>query len=79
MISAVATSLVLALLAPAGSFPTAPTDPVVPPPPPKVSAVSWAIYDETADVMLFMEVYACLACGPVPQRGINHTVRRNLA
>ena len=52
MISAVATSLVVALLAPAGPFTTAPTDPVVPPPPPKVSAESWAVYDETADVML---------------------------
>ena len=52
MISAVATSLGVALLAPAGPFTTAPTDPVVPPPPPKVSAESWAVYDETADVML---------------------------
>ena len=53
MISAVATSLVVALLAPAGPFfSTVPTDPVVPSPPPNVSAVSWAVYDETADVML---------------------------
>ncbi|MGB9359545.1 MAG: D-alanyl-D-alanine carboxypeptidase family protein [Acidimicrobiia bacterium] len=52
MISAVATSLVLALLAPLGPHPTAPIEPVAPTPPPKVSAVTWAIYDETADVML---------------------------
>ena len=52
MISAVATSLVLALLAPLGPHPTAPIEPVAPTPPPTVSAVTWAIYDETADVML---------------------------
>ncbi|MGB5655167.1 MAG: hypothetical protein WBN35_00970, partial [Acidimicrobiia bacterium] len=52
MISAVATSLVFALLASAGPFPTAPTDAVAPQPPPEVSAASWAVYDETADVML---------------------------
>lgn len=52
MISAVATSLVLALLAPVGPHATAPIEPVAPEPPPKVSAQSWAVYDETADVML---------------------------
>jgi D-alanyl-D-alanine carboxypeptidase len=52
MISAVATSLVLALLAPVGPLSTAPTQPLAPGTPPEVSAVSWAIYDETADVML---------------------------
>lgn len=52
MISAVATSLVVALLAPGGPFSTVPADPVAPPPPPEVSAASWAVYDETADVML---------------------------
>jgi D-alanyl-D-alanine carboxypeptidase (penicillin-binding protein 5/6) len=52
MISAVATSVVFALLASAGPFPTAPTDAVAPQPPPNVSAASWAVYDETADVML---------------------------
>ena len=52
MISAVATSLVFALLAPVGPLSTAPTQPLAPGTPPEVSAVSWAIYDETAHVML---------------------------
>jgi D-alanyl-D-alanine carboxypeptidase len=52
MIAAVATSLVLALLAPLGPHSTAPVESVAPTPPPEVSAVTWAVYDETADVML---------------------------
>jgi len=52
MISAVATFLVLALLAPFGSYPTTPIEPVAPEAPPKLTAQSWAAYDETADVML---------------------------
>jgi len=52
MISTAAATLVLALLAPLGSFTTMPTEPVVPPPPPTISAYEWAVYDETADVML---------------------------
>jgi len=52
MISTAAATLVLALLAPLGSFMTMPTEPVVPPPPPTISAYEWAVYDETADVML---------------------------
>jgi len=52
MISAVATALVLALLAPLGPHSTAPVEPVAPTDPPEVSAYSWAVYDETADVML---------------------------
>ena len=52
MISTAAATLVLALLAPLGSFTTMPAEPVVPPPPPTISAYEWAVYDETADVML---------------------------
>jgi len=52
MISTATASLVVALLAPLGSFMTMPTEPVVRPPPPTVSAVEWAVYDETAGVML---------------------------
>ncbi len=52
MISTATATLVLALLAPLGSFTTMPTEPVVPPPPPTVSAYEWAVYDETAGVML---------------------------
>lgn len=52
MISTVATSLVLALIAPSGMSNSTPVEPIAPPPPPKVSAETWAVYDETADVML---------------------------
>ena len=52
MISTAAATLVLALLAPLGSFTTMPAEPVVSPPPPTISAYEWAVYDETADVML---------------------------
>lgn len=52
MISTAVATLVFALLAPLGSFTTMPTEPVVPPPPPTISAYEWAVYDETADVML---------------------------
>ena len=52
MIAPVATSLVFALLAPLGSHATAPLQPVAPESPPTVSAQSWAVYDESADVML---------------------------
>jgi len=52
MISTAVATLVFALLAPLGSFTTMPLEPVVPPPPPTVSAYEWAVYDETADVML---------------------------
>ncbi len=52
MISTATAALVVALLAPLGSFTTMPTEPVVPPPPPTVSAFEWAVYDETAGVML---------------------------
>ena len=52
MISTAIATLVLALLAPLGSFTTMPTEPVASPPPPVVSASEWAVYDETAGVML---------------------------
>ncbi len=52
MIFTAAATLVLALLAPLGSFMTMPTEPVVSPPPPTISAYEWAVYDETAGVML---------------------------
>ena len=52
MISTATAALVLALLAPLGSFTTMPIEPVAPPPPPKVTAYEWAVYDETAGVML---------------------------
>jgi D-alanyl-D-alanine carboxypeptidase len=52
MISTATAALAFALLAPLGSFTTMPTEPVVPPPPPTVSAYEWAVYDETAGVML---------------------------
>ncbi|MEA3503028.1 MAG: D-alanyl-D-alanine carboxypeptidase family protein [Actinomycetota bacterium] len=52
MISTATAALVFALLAPLGSFTTMPTEPVAPPAPPKVSAYEWAVYDETAGVML---------------------------
>lgn len=52
MISTLSASLVLALLAPLVSSPAAPVVGVPQPAPPKVSAVEWAVYDETADVML---------------------------
>jgi len=52
MISTATAALVFALLAPLGSFTTMPIEPVAPPIPPTVSAYEWAIYDETAGVML---------------------------
>ncbi len=52
MISTATAALVFALLAPLGSFTTMPIEPVAPPIPPTVSAYGWAIYDETAGVML---------------------------
>ncbi|MEN8233997.1 MAG: D-alanyl-D-alanine carboxypeptidase family protein [Actinomycetota bacterium] len=52
MISSIAASLVLALVAPLGTAPTTPIEFGASEPPPKVGAPSWAVYDETADVML---------------------------
>jgi D-alanyl-D-alanine carboxypeptidase len=52
MISTLTASLAFALLLPLGALPTTPTVGVPPSTPPKVSAVEWAVYDETADVML---------------------------
>src|SRR5665811_490311 len=52
MISTLAASLVLALAAPSGLFLTPPAVGVPPSSSPTVSAVEWAVYDESADVML---------------------------
>jgi D-alanyl-D-alanine carboxypeptidase (penicillin-binding protein 5/6) len=52
MISTATAALVVVLLAPLGLSTTMPTEPVAPPPPPTVSAYEWAVYDETAGVML---------------------------